>query len=135
MSCITLRGRWCDIVLNVQAPTEVNASDVKHSFYQELEHILDQFQKHHMIFLGDFNVNVGREEIFKPKIENESLHEIRNDNGVRVVNFATSKNLYGKSTMFPHCNIRKYTSTSPDGKTHSQINHILIDKKAAFKYS
>jgi hypothetical protein len=30
---------------------------------------------------------------------------IINDNGVRVVNFATSKNLTVKSTMFPHCNI------------------------------
>jgi hypothetical protein len=36
------------------------------------------------ILLGDFNVKVGREDIFKPTIENESLHEISNDNGVRV---------------------------------------------------
>jgi hypothetical protein len=31
------------------------------------------------------------EKIFKPTIENESFDEISNDNGVRVVNFATSK--------------------------------------------
>jgi hypothetical protein len=54
--------------------------------------------------LGDLNANVGREDVFKPKIGNESLHEISNDNGVRVVNFATSKNLIVKSTMFPHRN-------------------------------
>jgi hypothetical protein len=30
------------------------------------------------------------------------MHEINNDNGVRLVNFATSKNLRVKSTMFPH---------------------------------
>jgi hypothetical protein len=35
-------------------------------------------------FLGDFNAKVGRENIFKPSIGNESLHEISNDNGVRV---------------------------------------------------
>jgi hypothetical protein len=51
------------------------------------------------------------------KVGNESLHEISNDNGVRVVNFVTSKNLTVKSTMFPHCNIHKFTWTSPDGKT------------------
>jgi hypothetical protein len=43
------------------------------------------------ILLGDFNEKVGREDIFKPTIGNESLHETSNDNGVRVVNFATSK--------------------------------------------
>jgi hypothetical protein len=35
--------------------------------------------------LGDFDAKVGREDIFKPTIWNESLHEISNDNGIRVV--------------------------------------------------
>jgi len=38
------------------------------------------------ILLGDFNAKVERENIFKPTTGNES-----NDNGVRIVNFATSK--------------------------------------------
>jgi hypothetical protein len=46
------------------------------------------------ILLGDFNAKVGMEDIFKPTIGNESLHEISNDNGVRVVNFVTSKKFY-----------------------------------------
>jgi hypothetical protein len=45
------------------------------------------------ILLGDFNSNVGREDIFKPTIGNESSHKISNDSGVRVVNFAIPKNL------------------------------------------
>ena len=53
------------------------------------------------ILLGDFNAKVGREIIFKPTIGQESLHQDSNDNGVRLVNFATSKNLVVKSTMFP----------------------------------
>jgi hypothetical protein len=72
--------------------------------------------------LGDFNAKVGREDIFNPTIGNESLHAISNDNGVRVVNFATSKNLTVKNKMFPHRNIHKVTWTSPDGRTHNQID-------------
>jgi len=41
------------------------------------------------ILLGNFNENVGREDNFKPAIGNENVHEISNDNGVTVVNFAT----------------------------------------------
>jgi hypothetical protein len=81
------------------------------------------------ILLVDFNAKVGREDIFKPVIGNESLHEASNDNGVRVVNFATLKNLIVKSTTFPHCDIHKHTWTSPDGVTHNQIDNVLIDKR------
>ena len=79
------------------------------------------------MLLGDFNAKVGRENIFKLTIGNESLHQDSNDNGVRIVNPATSKNLVVKSTMFPHRNIHKYTWTSPDGKT-DKIDNILIDR-------
>jgi hypothetical protein len=48
---------------------------------------------------------------------------------LRVANFATSKNLVVKSTMFPHHNINKFNWTSPDGKTHNQIDHVLIGRR------
>jgi hypothetical protein len=81
------------------------------------------------ILLGDFNAKVGRESIFKPKRGKGSLHEISNDNGVRVTNFATSKNLFVISAMFPHRNTHKCTWTSSEGNTHNQIDHILIDRR------
>ncbi|PNF38315.1 hypothetical protein B7P43_G11322 [Cryptotermes secundus] len=81
------------------------------------------------ILLGDFNATVGKEDIFNPTIGNENLHEISNDNGVRVVNLATSESLIVKITMFPYCNILKCTWISPDGKTHNKTDHIFIDRR------
>jgi hypothetical protein len=41
--------------------------------------------------IGDFNAKVGKGDIFKPTTGNESLHEISNGSGLRVVNLATTK--------------------------------------------
>jgi hypothetical protein len=129
MSYIILRGRWCDIiVLNVHGSTEDKIDDVKNRFYEELENIFDKIPKYHLkILLGDFNAKVGREGIFKPTTGNENLRKISNDNEVRVVNSAASKNLIIEGTMFPHRSIHKFTRTSPDGKRHNQIDHNLIE--------
>jgi hypothetical protein len=56
----------------------------------------------------------------------QSLHQDYNDEGVRIVNFDTSKNLVVKGMMFPHRNIHTYTLTSAAGKTRNHIVHILI---------
>jgi hypothetical protein len=99
--------------LNVHASTEDKIDAVKDSSYEEIERVFDKFPKNHMTILLDFIAKVRREDIFKPTIGNESLHEISNDDGVRVVNFAISKNL-----IFPHHNIHKFTWTS-HGKTRN----------------
>jgi hypothetical protein len=85
------------------------------------------------ILLGNINAKAGMDDIFKLAIGNECLHKISNDKWVSVVHFATSKNLTVRSTLL-HRNIHKYTWTSPNGKTHNQIAHILIEAKA-FKYT
>jgi hypothetical protein len=54
------------------------------------------------ILLGDSNAKVGRENIFKLTIGNESLHQDAEYNGVRIVRFATSKKLVVKCKVFPH---------------------------------
>jgi hypothetical protein len=113
MSYIILRRRWYNIViLNVHAQCEDKSDDVKDSFYAEQGRVFNHSPRHDMnILVGDFNAKVGRECISKPTIGNESPHKISNDNGVKEVNFATSKNLIVKRTMFPHCDIHKYTSS------------------------
>jgi hypothetical protein len=58
----------------VHAPSEEKSDDSKDRFYEELEQVFDHFPKYDMkILLGDFNAKVGRENIFKPTVGNESL--------------------------------------------------------------
>jgi len=93
LSYIVLRVRWCNIiVVNVHVPSEEKSDELKDSFYEELEQVFHHFPKYHMkMLLGDFNAKVGRENIFKPTIGQENLHQDSSDNGVRLVNLATSK--------------------------------------------
>jgi hypothetical protein len=71
MSDLTLKGRWCDIILNVQAPTEDKDNVIKDSFSKELEEVYDHYPRYHMkIFLGDFNAKIRRDDIFKSIIGN-----------------------------------------------------------------
>jgi hypothetical protein len=78
------------------------------------------------ILLGDFNAELGREDIFKPTIWNRSLHEISNGNVVTAVKSDTSKYLIVNSTTFAYRNIHKHPRTSSGGKTHNQVDHVLI---------
>ena len=52
------------------------------------------------IQLRDFNAKVGGENILQPIIGKESVKTESNDNAIRSVNFAISKNLIVKNTIF-----------------------------------
>lgn len=75
------------------------------------------------------NAKVGRESFYYPTIGNNSLHEICNDNGERLVKFAASKDMVIGGTCFKHKDINKATWVAPDGRTANQIDHLLIDKR------
>jgi exonuclease III len=78
----------------VRAPSKDKCDNKKKKFYDELERAFDQFPKHHTkILLGEVNAKMEREDIFKPTTVTGSLHETDYDNGDKVVNFATSKNI------------------------------------------
>jgi hypothetical protein len=74
----------------VHTLSEEKRDGSKDSFDEELEQsFFYHFPKYQMkIVLGDINAKFGRENIFKPTIGNESLHQDNKNNGVGIVNFA-----------------------------------------------
>lgn len=66
--------------------------------------------------MGELNAKIGREAVHQAVIGKESLHRESNDNGERVIDFATSKNMVVVSICFPRKDIHKHTWRSPGGK-------------------
>jgi hypothetical protein len=67
------------------------------------------------MIVGDFNAKISRENIYRPIIGPDSLHEISDDNGTRLIHFAKSQGLIISSTYFPRKYIHKYTWVSSNG--------------------
>ncbi|XP_071652690.1 craniofacial development protein 2-like [Temnothorax longispinosus] len=119
-------------LINVHAETEEKRDSTKDSFYSILERVYDTTPSNDIkMMLGDLNAKIGRETIYRPIIGKESLHAGSNNNGLRVIDFATSRNMVVSSTYFPRKNIHKGTWNSPDGSTCNQIDHVLIEKRGA----
>jgi len=76
----------------MHASSEGESDESRDSFYEELEQCFEHLPKYHMkILLGECSAKLEREDIFKPTIGNESLHQDNNDNDVRIENFSHKK--------------------------------------------
>ena len=85
----------------MHAPSEEKSCVSKDSFYGELKQVFNHCAQYHTkILLGDFNEKVGRENIFKLKIEDESLYQDSKDNCVKIANLPIT-NLVAESTNVP----------------------------------
>jgi len=90
---LRLKANWFSCTfLNVHAPTNEKREEVKEEFYNLLGQNINQIANSDIkILLGDFNAKVGKEDIHKPTIGNESLHNETNNNGIKMIQFTVSK--------------------------------------------
>jgi len=122
---IRIAGKQYDILISVYSPTETGEEDLKDMFYDELERVYNGLSGHCLkIILGDFNSQVGRETVYRPTIGSESVHDMSNRNGTRLVEFAIANDLIVSSSFFPRKNINKYTWTSPRRRNSNRVENI-----------
>jgi len=127
IAVLRINSRPIDLILVcVHAPME----NMKNTFYEDLDRTYERLPGNTIkMVLGDLNAKCGKETHFFPIIGSESVHDISNDNGLRIISFAAFKDMIISSTTFPHKKIHKVTWKSPDEKTTNQIDHVLIQKR------
>jgi len=100
-------------LLNVYAPTEDKEEKIKEQFYDELRRTQDSLPKHDVtITLGDTNAKLGKEKVFSQAVGRRTLHNISNENGKMVANYAISNDMFLISTNFQHKKIHIGTWTT-----------------------
>lgn len=63
--------------------------------------------------MGDFNAQVGKEQIYKHLVGKHTEHQETNDNGKKCIAFATRHGLLMARTLFEHKRIHTVTLISP----------------------
>ncbi|XP_052562752.1 craniofacial development protein 2-like [Culex pipiens pallens] len=128
MCRLRIKGRFFNLsIINVHSPHMGSDADDKDAFYELLDREYRKCPKHDVkIVIGDLNVQVGQEEEFRPVIGRFSAHQQTNENGLRLIDFATSRNMAIRRIFFQHSLLYKYTWRSPND-TETQIDHVLID--------
>jgi len=75
----------------------------KEHFYKELQRTQHRVPKHDVtIILGDMNAKLGLEKVFSQVVGHHTLHDISNENGEMVANYAISNDMFLISTKFQH---------------------------------
>jgi exonuclease III len=116
--CLRLTGKFFNTTLIcIHAPTEEEEETEKNSFYDKLDRVYQKAPTHDIkIIMGDMNAKVGK-DMRAHNVDRYRLHEVSNDNGMRLTDFAVSRNMVISSVRFLHKDIHKETWISPDGHT------------------
>ena len=80
-----------------------------------------------IVVMGDLNAKVGNNNKNRGEVMGRFGVGIMNDNGERLCDFCSANGLVVAGTIFPHKEIHKLTWRSPDGRTVSQIDHVMVN--------
>ena len=115
-------------VIQVYAPTNEAADEEKEDFYNQLQDVIADCNKHDLIVvMGDFNAKVGEDNTSREEVIGRHGVGIINDNGERLCDICSTNGFIVTGTIFPHKEIHKTTWKSPDGRTLNQIDHVLVN--------
>ncbi|XP_062609792.1 craniofacial development protein 2-like [Saccostrea cucullata] len=128
---VRLNSRYTKVsIVSAYAPTDNAEEEAKDNFYSSLQAVLDDIPRHDVtLLMGDFNARVGRVNHNRRRVMGQHAVGDLTDNGERLISICEENDFVIGGSLFAHKTIHKMTWTSPDGRTKSQIDHIVINSK------
>jgi hypothetical protein len=112
------------------APINDATEEDKDQFYSTLQAAIDDIPGHDvLLLLGDFNARVGSNNMGRERAMGKHEEGKCTENGERLIDLCEENDMVIGGTLFQHKTIHKLTWTSPDGRTKSQIDHVIINGK------
>ena len=114
----------------VYAPTDVSSDDDKDIFYEGLQSVVKTFPRGaRIVIAGDFNAQCkGDPAAWGGVIGPHCVGKI-NDNGIRLLSFASQNSLVVTNSLFEHKDAHKVSWYSNDKRTVAQLDYVLISKR------
>ena len=126
---VRLKGRHTNLsIIQCYAPTNDSSDEDKDAFYGQLENCILEAPRHDvLLIMGDLNAKVGSSNEHFERVLGKEGCGVMNENGLRLVEMCAHNNLFVGGTLFNHRDIHKLTWSSPNGRDHNQIDHVMIN--------
>lgn len=115
-------------IINAYAPTSAATDKEKETFYNELEKITKQEKAYYKIICGDFNATINEPNASTIRVGRHG-HGTTNENGEQLIDFMEACNLFHGNSLFQKKTTSRWTWISPNGATHSELDHILVNRR------
>ncbi|EYC26147.1 hypothetical protein Y032_0011g1585 [Ancylostoma ceylanicum] len=93
-----------------------------------LEDVIHNEKSFYKFVVGDFNAQLGKVEDDKYRIKRFGLGD-RNENGNRLAGLLSAARLFHDNSVLMKKNPRRWTWELPNGTTHTEIDHILTNRR------
>lgn len=130
LAVLTINGTIKTHLVAVYAPTETNPEPTKNDFYNQLQLTLDSIPQTELIILaGDFNAHIGTDRSGWENTMGCFGHGVINDNGLRLLSFASSNSYIIGNSHFQHPKKHQLTWRNPAGNDSAMLDYILINSR------
>lgn len=126
---IKISSKYSLKVIQVYAPTSEYDDEEVESLYEELTMSIQENHTQYTLVIGDFNAKVGKKEEETETCIGDFGIDDRNERGHMLINYLESEHLYVMNTFFKKRRSRKWTWSSPGGRTKNEIDFIVSSHK------